>query len=85
MPEAAPCDAASPSCKSFVVESWVCDRPVEVFPGQGLLTELMIVGDSAFALIIALCMRLVGEQLWGLLREVGGQESRHERVPLHPL
>ena len=84
----APGDRPGSACEGLVIEPRVGDRPVQVFPGQGLPPELAVVADPPLAFIIPLRPGdhgLVGKQFQGLMREFCADDSCHQGEPLDPL
>ena len=86
--ECASGDRFSAAGEGLIIDTGVCDRPVEVFPGQGLTSILPVVGDPAILFIITLILDngcLIGPQFGGFVWESSAENCRHCGESFHPL
>ena len=86
--ECASGDRFSAAGEGLIIDAGVCDRPVEVFPGQGLTSILPVVGDPVILFIITLSPDngcLIGPQFGGFVWESSAENCRHCGESFHPL
>ena len=84
--EAAPSDGPGPPRERLAVEMGVGHGPIQVFPGQGLASELTVVHCPSVPVIISLGPhnRHVGQDLRGLVWKSGCQDGSHDGKSLDP-
>ena len=73
--EGAPGNGTGPPSEGFVVQSWVCNRPVQVFPSKSLPSELAVVRDPTLSFIVLLSLDnggLISKQFRRIFWEPGG-------------
>ena len=81
-------DGPRPPSEGFTIEPGVWDRPVQTPPGEGLPSELTVVGHPPPRLVVPFSpdnCRQIGEEFRSLQGEPSGQESSHGRKLLRPL
>ena len=85
--KATPSNAPGPPRERLAVETGVGHGPDQVFPGQGLASELTVVHCPTVPVTIPLGPyndRHVGQELRGLVRKSGRQDGGHDGKSLDP-